>query len=56
MRKKRQLYARHETQAEAIARLAPNEEMNPLGKASLPGVFWYMVKTRERCHRLGTGQ
>ncbi|HMF50899.1 MAG TPA: TlpA disulfide reductase family protein [Candidatus Saccharimonadales bacterium] len=38
-------HARHETQAEAIARLAPNEEMSPPGKASLPGEFWYMIKT-----------
>ena len=39
------VYARHEAQAEAIAQLAPHEEMTPLGKASAPGEFWYMVKT-----------
>jgi hypothetical protein len=38
-------HARHETQAEAIAQLAPNEEMSPPGKASLAGEFWYMIKT-----------
>jgi hypothetical protein len=38
-------YARHQTQAEAIAQLAPNEEMSPPGKASLASEFWYMIKT-----------
>jgi thiol-disulfide isomerase/thioredoxin len=32
--------------SEAVAKLPPNEEVTPIGKASGAGEFWYMVRTK----------
>ena len=32
--------------SEAVAKLAPNEEVTPIGKVSGAGEFWYMVRTK----------
>lgn len=35
-----------DAQSGALAKLAPGEEIIPLGKVSGAGEFWYMVKTK----------
>lgn len=40
------VYVRQDTQSETIGKLAPGEEVVPLGKVSGAGEFWYRVKTK----------
>jgi peroxiredoxin len=40
------VYAGHDAQSDALVSLSANEEVIPLGKASAPGEFWYMVKSK----------
>jgi thiol-disulfide isomerase/thioredoxin len=40
------VHSQQDTHSEMLGKLAPGDELVPLGKVSGPAEFWYMVKTR----------